>query len=384
MRQIAYPAALGSCCALGGGAAPAWAAEWSIVPNYSASVDYDSNRRIIPDGRDSGAAVVAIDLVFKRALENMEFTFEPRYAWRRFTDPSLGNGDDRSANVGFKWLGEKSSLNLTASYWDQSTLTTELLETGIVSADTHRRTSQAGATWMHSQTELRSLVAQVSYTDVSYYGEAAKFFPGYRYPSGSVGEKFTLNERGSFTVSSFGSLLSSSTQGSSSREIGLQAQIVYSFSERADLNASIGESSRSLSGTTGYGTDAAVAANYSLFLGRVSVGYTRSLVPYGIGFLVQQQHFTATFVRPLSPFLDSDLSWQRIQNNQAAVLLRIDRPDYNSLSLGLTWRPVETWSVGARLEGIRSGLPGPGAPSINSWRSSMIVTWYPFPKSRSW
>jgi hypothetical protein len=78
------------------------------------------------------------------------------------------------------------------------------------------------------------------------------------------------------------------------------------------------------------------------------------------------------------------VSFVRVQNNEAAVLLRIDRPNYNSLSAGLNWRPVETWSIGARLEGVRAGLPGPGPTSVNGWNSSVTVTWYPFPKSRSW
>ncbi len=71
MRQIAYPAALGSCV-LGGGATPLWAAEWSISPNYSASVDYDSNRRLLVDGgKGTDASVLSIDVKFKRALEDL-------------------------------------------------------------------------------------------------------------------------------------------------------------------------------------------------------------------------------------------------------------------------------------------------------------------------
>jgi hypothetical protein len=385
MRQIAYPAALGSCCVLGSGSAPLSAAEWSLTPNYSASVDYNNNRRLIPDDKGTDASVLAIDLLFKRALEDMQFTFEPRYVLRRFTDPSLGNGDDRIVKAGFNWLGEQSTVNLTASYWDQSTLTTELLETGIASANTHRRMLQTGATWTLNQTERRALIAQLSYLDVSYYGQAEKQFPGYRYPSGSVGERFIFSERGSFTVSTYGSVLSSPTPGGSSRELGLQSEINYAFSERTSIDASIGESSRKLNGDDSHGTDASIALNHSLYLGQITLGYTRSLVPYGTGFLVEQQRFTATLSRPLTPFLASDVSFVRVQNNEAAVLLRIDRPNYNSLSAGLNWRPVETWSIGARLEGVRAGLPpGSGPTSVNGWNSSVTVTWYPFPKSRSW
>jgi hypothetical protein len=107
-------------------------------------------------------------------------------------------------------------------------------------------------------------------------------------------------------------------------------------------------------------------------------------VPYGTGFLVQQQQFTAGFSRPLSPYLDYNVAFLRIQNNDIAVLLRVDRPSYNSLSAGLNWHPAETWSVAARLEAVRTQLIGVAGPTVTGWGSSVTVTWAPFPMSRSW
>ncbi len=383
MRQIAYPAALGSCV-LGGGATPLWAAEWSISPNYSASVDYDSNRRLLVDGgKGTDASVLAIDVKFKRALEDLEFTIEPRYAFRRYTDASLGNGDDRTLNTAMIWARERSALNLTASYWDQSTLTTELLETGLVSGDTHRRSAQAGANWSWNQTELRSLLIQLNYADISYYGQAAEFFPGYRYTSGSFGERFAFSERGSFTVSAYGSIFSSSIPGNDSHELGLQGEVIYVFSERTNIDASLGESKRVLAGASSNGTDISASVNHSFFRDKVSLAYTRSLVPYGSGFLVERQQYTATLTHPWNEYLDTNLSFLRVQNNETAVLLRIDRRSFSSLAAGLNWRPTATLAVGARIEAIHSVLAD-FTGAANAWRSSITLTWHPLPESRSW
>jgi len=386
MRQIAYPAALGSCV-LGVSATPLWAAEWSITPNYSASVDYDSNRRLTIDGKGTGASVLTADVKFKRALEDIQFSIEPRYALRRFSDSSLGNGDDRTVNSEINWVRERSLLNLTASYWDQSTLATELLETGLVSGDTHRRLAQTGLSWNWNQTERWMLVSQLSYQDVSYYGRASAQLPGYRYQSGSLGEQFVLNERSSLTLSTYGSLLQSETPGNSSHELGLQAQIAYKFSERTKLDASLGESRRLLSGTGSNGTDASISLSHSFVLGKLTFSYTRSLVPYGVGFLVQQQQYNAGYSRSLTPFLDASVALLRIQNNETAVLLRIDRRNYNSVAAGLSWHPMETWNLGVRLEGVRTQSPvSPvsGSESVNAWRAFMTLTWYPHPTARSW
>ena len=383
MRQIVYPAALGSC-ALGAGVAPVRAAEWSIAPIYSSSVDYDSNRRLLVEGKGSEAAILSVDLKFKHALEDLAFTLEPRYSLRRFTDATLGNGDDRSLNAEMNWVRERSALDLTASYWDQSTLTSELLETGIVSANTHRRAAQAGMSWNWNQTERRALIAQLSYMDISYYGQAAALFPGYRYPSGSLGERFSFSERGTFTLSAFGSSLQSSTQGNSSREAGVQAEVIYQFSEKNNLDASLGESQRVLVGQKSLGTDASVSLTHSFFLGSLALGYSRSLVPYGFGFLVERQQYTAAITRPLTPFLDSTLSFLRIQNNETAILLHLDRRNYNDLSAGLRWHPAETWSVAAAIEAIRTQTPDFAGETVRGFRSDLSVTWTPLPKSRSW
>jgi hypothetical protein len=390
MRQIAYSGALGSCV-LGAGVSSPRAAEWSITPNYSAAVDYDSNRQLLAEGKDkgSGASVLLVDLKLKRALEDLQLTLEPRYALRRYTDSSLGNGDDRSVNGELNWVREKSVVDLTASYWDQSTLTSELLQTGLVSADTHRRAAQGGVSWNWNQTERRTLISQLSYQDVSYYGLHEASLPGFRYTSGSLGERFAFSERGSFTLSAYGSVLASDTPGNSSHEVGVQAGTSYAFSERTSLDASLGRGSRVLAGSSSQGTNGSLALNHSLELGRITLGYTRSLVPYGVGFLVEQQQYTAAISRQLTPYLDGNLGYQQIKSNQAAVLLGVGRPSYKSLSAGLNWRPLETWSVGARVEGVRARIGsltrlGYSEQNANGWHSSITLTWYPFPTSRSW
>ena len=383
MRQIAYPAALGGCV-FGAGASPSWGAEWSIAPRYSSSVDYDSNRRLEADGSGSSATVLLVDLQLKRALEDISFTLEPNYTWRRFTRSSLGNGDDRNITAGSSWVREHSSLNLNASYSDQSTLVTEVLETGIINGDTHRRATQTGASWIYDQTERRAVVAQLNYLDVSYYGKSAPQLPGYRYPSGSLGEQFAFSERGTFTLSAFSSRLQSDTQGNSSHEEGLQIEIAYNVSERTKVDASLGESRRVLTSKRSLGTDASVKLDHAMERGTLSFAYKRSLVPYGFGFLFEQQVYSATVNYPLTAYLDTNLSFYRTQADETAVLLHVDRHNYNALAGSVRWHPAETWSLGAEISGIRTQTPDVAAIAVKSWRTAVTLTWSPYPKSRSW
>jgi hypothetical protein len=384
MSQVACPIALGSCV-LGAGT-PLRAAEWSVAPVYSSSVDYDSNRRLLTDARDTGSAVVTADLRFKRALENSEISIEPRYTLRRYTDSSLGNGDDRGVNAGLSHSGERSSLQLTASYLDQSTLTSELLETGITNVDTHRRLAQAASTWSWSQSERRQLVTQLSYMDVSYYGgDVRVLLPGYRYLSGFVGEKLVFSERGSVTVSAFGSGLSSDVRSGSNHEYGVQAELLYYFSERTHFDGTLGESSRLLAGKSSSGTDISASLTRDMTRGNVALAYTRNLTPYGIGYLVERQQTTLSGLYHLTPFLDANITVLRIQNSETAVRLGIDRRSLVTVSSGLTWRPLETWSVGVQISGVRTQIPTPqGEELVKGWRGGVTLTWNPLPRARSW
>jgi hypothetical protein len=382
MRQIVYTSAVGSCV-LGTGAAPVRAAEWSITPIYSVSVDYDSNRRLLLEAKGSEAAVVTADLTFKRAMEDWDVSIEPRYSFRRFSDRSFGNGDDRSVYAALNRLTDGYSLNLTGSYWDQSTLLTEVLETGIVSANTHRRQGQAGANWTWTQTEVRELIAQINFTDVSYYGQGRAQLPGFRYPSASLGERFAFSERGSLTFSTYGSVLSSDTPGNSSHEVGLQAEIIYSFSESTRVDGSVGESSRVLSGQSSYGTDASISLTHTFTQGVASASYTRSLVPYGNGFLVERQQATASLTHPLTPYIDGTLSFTYVNNNHTTVQLEIDRASYDIASAGVSWHPSETWAIGAQAQALRTQSLGLPAGTVNDWRTYFTVTWTPHPWSLS-
>jgi hypothetical protein len=352
---------------------------------YSSSVDYDSNRRLLTDARGTGSAILTADLRFKHALEDSEISIEPRYTLRRYTDSSLGNGDDRSIAASLTHSRERSTEQMTASYSDQSTLISELLETGIVSIDTHRRQTQAGGTWSWSQTERRQLITQLSYIDVSYYGEGRASLPGFRYPSGSVGERFGLSEKGSLTVSAFGSALSSDARGGSSHEYGLQAQLIYYFSELTHFDGSAGESSRLLDGVSSYGTDASLSLTRDMTRGSLALNYTRSLVPYGTGFLVERQQATASGTYQMTPYLSVNMSLLRIQNNDAAVRLGLDRRSIDNISTGLNWHPTETWSFGLQVSGIRTQTPTLFADkTVNEWRSVATLTWSPLPRARSW
>lgn len=364
------------------------AAEWSITPTYSASMDFDTNRLLAAESHSTASATVTADLRFARAMESSLLSIEPTYSLRRFTDQRLGNGDDRGIGTNWSQQGERSTWQANASYTDESTLTTELLESGIVNIDTHRRQPQAGLSWDWSQTELLHMVAQSTYQETNYYGLVRYLLPGYKYYSGLFGERFTLSEVASVTVSAFGDDLSS--RGSPpSHEYGLQAELVYAFGERTRFDGTVGESSRLLYGNRSLGTNASLSLTRDMTRGNLALNYVRSLTPYGIGYLVQRQQTTVQGTYHVSEYLDANFSVIRIDNSKNAVLLGLDRRNVTSITTSLSWRPWQTVSLGFQVSMIQApvfqvaGLAGTNGETVRDWKTAVRLSWSPLPLSVS-
>jgi hypothetical protein len=385
MRGVVYSTAVGCGCLLGVGASPSHAADWSLQPSFSLSADYDSNRALQLNGQGSEQGVLSGDLLMRRSMENSEISLEPKFAIRRFTDRRYGNGDDLSAAGGYVHSTERTQLNLTGSVADQSTLTTELLETGIVQGDSHRVTLQGGSTWSWARTERRQLFFQATFSDVSYHGTASALLPGYRYPNAALGERFFVSDRTTLAFSAFGDALLSSTAGNSSHEAGVQVEYTHTLSERNNIDIAVGESQRSLTGDRSFGTNGSVSLTRNMLLGNVGLTYTRSLVPYGTGFLVERQQLSATASRPLTEYLIADMTVYRIENNQSAARLHLDRRSLDGASMGLNWRPSETWTLRSEVSASRTEPFGSlgSRETVHEWRTAMTLTWRPLQIERS-
>lgn len=389
---MAYPTAIGCGCLLGVGGIPQLhAADWSLQPLFSWDLDYDSSRFYRATDPSSEQAVLTADLQLTRSLENMRLMLEPHFEVHRFSDPMWGPGDDRSLAGTFSWSSERSQVTLNASIANQNALSTELLETGIVYTNTRRRLGTASIEFDTARTEEHLFFTQMAYTGSSYSGlvDIRELLPGYRYESAAIGERFILSEHLTLSASAFGDILHSDRTGGSSHEVGGQVELSYTHSERYNFDVQLGESRRVLSdevglgangpifrGAASNGTNVSATVTRNFELGSFAINYTRSLVPYGNGFLVERQLASMSAKRSLSPYLDCDLSVMRIQNNDATVRLDLDRRFYDNLVGGLNWKLTEAWTL--RSEAATSWAPPVGSThTTHEWRAALITTWKP-------
>ena len=390
---MAYPTAIGCGCLLGaGGVSHLHAAEWSVQPIFTVATDYDSDRNLQPGTQGSEEAVLYGDLKLQRALENTQIVLEPRFDLRRYSDSIWGPGNDRSLNAALVWSSERLKVSLAGFIANQTTLSTEVFESGVINGDTRRRTEQANGEWDWSHNERRQSFLQLGYLSSSYSGTplVELELPGYRYPSAALGERFFLSERLTLSVSAFGDALTSARQGNSSHEEGGQVEFIDQYTEATSFDISVGQSRRSLSGQGGSGTNGSVTLTHLLERGSASLSYVRSLVPYGTGNLVERQQFAATLTRPVTPELDVNFSVLRLKNNASTVRLGLDRPYYNNALVGLSWKMGESWTLQPQVSAaLTKPIPPPGSTvavdnrTVLEWRTQLSLVWQPLPDKKS-
>jgi hypothetical protein len=363
-----------------------------VQPIFTVATDYDSDRNLEPGTKGSEQAVLYGDLKLQRALENTQIVLEPKFDLRRYSDSIWGPGNDRSLNAGLVWTGERLKVTLTGFIANQTTLSTEVFESGVINGNTRRRTEQANGEWDWSENERRQSFLQLGYLSSSYSGTplVELELPGYRYPNAALGERFFLSERLTLSVSAFGDALTSARQGNSSHEEGGQVEFIDQYTEATSFDISIGESRRSLSGQSGSGTNASATFTHLLERGSASLSYLRSLVPYGTGILVERQQFAAALTRPITPELEVNFSLLRLQNNASTVRLGLDRPYYNNALVGLSWKMGESWTLQPQVSAaLTKPIPplGSTAPiydrTLVEWRAQLSLVWQPLPAKKS-
>lgn len=353
-----------------------------MTPTFSWDVNQDSNALLQREAEQSGSTSVLMDARFQRASERSRAFLSPHLRFERFTDPALGNRDDLSLLAGIHREYERAEIDLGAQYADESTLGTEIAATGIVRPNTHRRTGGTDLSVSYMPAESRILFAQFSYEDVSYYGDETRSLTGYRYPNLSLGERFVLSDRATLSLSAFEARLLSDFEGNDSVQRGLQLGVTYALSEVTRIDASVGGSDRKLAGQNSRGTVISANLSREMSRGRLTLGYTRNLVPYGYGIFVERQEFSASGLWQMTPALDAVLAARAIRNDQAVSGLLSDRKSYDGVSVALHWRVSETWRLDAHADGLRAQLAD-ATDRAEQWRTGVGITWSPLPRIRS-
>lgn len=319
--------------------------EWSVTPEFSWLADHNSNRALREDTPASSSLGASIDFTLARRSENSSFEVRPHYRLQRFEDHLYPNVDDKQLAALARWTFESSALDLDAQAAEESTLTTELAETGLVRADSNRRTYATGLGWRYDSSENRQFSLSVSYQDVDYTGAYEDILTGYRYASANVGESFTLSPRVALSVNAFGSQLRNGVRDSTSNEHGVSLGMQYAWTERTTMSASFGVSREVTGGDEKSGTTRDFSLEHKSELLVWSLSYSHRLQPYGTGVLAEHDSAQLQMVRALSPRFSALLRGGYSRNDDDGFGFTFDSRSYRFGESEIRWQVRETLGV---------------------------------------
>lgn len=363
-------------CGLALAAGRAGAAEWSISPEFSTEIDHDSNRVLLADTPGSQSLSAALDLALTRRTEESALTISPHARLRRFTDNVEPSADDYSVAVTMSHSLERAKLQFSADLADESTLTTELAQTGVVNLDASRVTRAASAAWTFLSSESRQFDASVSFQDVDYNGGYSGRLFGYRYGYASIAETFSLSSRWSLTTTGFATDLDSPQRGSTSREHGASLGFQFDFSEYTQVSASLGLSQRDIAGRSDNGTTRNFSWSHHAETGEWRLDYAHSLVPFGTGVLEEQDNLQLVLIKDFSRRLRAVSRLGLTRNRDAGFGFTFDSRTYRNGQAELLWWLGEKWYVGADV-GYANAINFGAPRSYGGWTVGLRTTWSP-------
>lgn len=354
----------------------AHAAEWAVSPVFSWTADMRSNRTLTPDAADSQAIGAGLDLEIARRSETSEFTLVPHYTLQRFSGDSFPDIDDQRLDAALNYSFEHAALSLGAQYANESTLTSELAETGVVLANARRRTDAASAAWRLFQSEDRRLDVSGSFQKIDYTGEHAGQLFGYRYGSLSATENFTMSPRVVVSVTGYGTQLESPERGSDSREQGASFGVNFAWSERTQLSATLGKSRRDIEGDKSTGTIGSFNVTRKAETREYSLDLSHSLVPMGTGVLTERDSAQLSLTQDLRPRLRALVRAGYARNREAGFGYTFDSRSYQYADLEFRWQLAETW-FSSLVTGYASARALDTQGSIGGWNVVLRMSWAP-------
>lgn len=364
-----------ACVALG--APSAYAAEWSVQPAFAVGTDYDSNRTLAPEAIGSEGVSMSGNMRLVHATERLQLLVLPELALQRYSDRRFDRSDNDAITADAAWTGISSSLDLNASLRDQSTLSSELLSTGIIDLHTRRRDEQAGGTWSYAYAERWSVSLFSTYLSENYHGNATTPLQDNRLTTIGLSEKYVASERLSFAASVSSGRYTTEQAFFDTRSASASSGFVLNLSERNSISGELGWNRRTDRFARSSGFVGQISITRTTEVGSVSLSGGRSVNPSGFGVFSQTDQALLSASRGLTErlALGAAVSWYRTQS--AFQSFSFEERSFSQVRVSLTWQANEYWSIRGQLEGNRADSRLNADLIARGWRAGLVTIWAP-------
>ena len=353
---------------LASAAFPVWSAEWSAQPSVVLRQEYNDNILLTPLPHNAvWGTILTPSLTLSRSSEVSQTSASARLNFNRYAGESGLDRNDQYFALSSNYTSERDVWAGDASYTRDSTLTSELNQTGIVQARTQRNLLTLAPSWTRTLSERNSLKLGYEYDQASYDGSSVGLI-NYNNQSAQASWLYQLSESDLVNMTASYSRFQTADGNHKADTAGIQGSVTHSFSETMKgsillgLNRThstisspaqvvvIGPFTLLLPALTSSSTDVVPVLNATLEkkfeTTTVNASASRTLNPTGNGVLAETDQLglgvSHSFTENFSGSVNGAAYRSRYIGN-AAIAAANSR--YYELALNLNWRMNERWTL---------------------------------------
>lgn len=330
------------------------AAEWYVESRVQTQLNYDSNLRLSPDDEISTVGgVLSPEVKIGRRTEALDLSLFGRVDFNGFTnDTSLSSIDEKVA-VDAKYLTQLGRFGLTADYVRDTTLISEIDDTGNLTEAARVERIDVLPSWSYELSEIDRIDLGAGFTQNSYHTDT---LTDYQFYTGQAGWSRELSEITSVqTIGYVGRYVAEDSIDTRADIYGLTVGLAHRFSEQFSAQAAVGpeyvvtkfddaSGSRDTETDLGYRIDAGLIYLMDE-LTRLEVTGSRKTEPSGSGDTVTRNRLQAALTRRVTELLSLRLDGTVLQNDSTSTD-NLDRL-YYALQPSAIWRLDREWDLNA-------------------------------------
>jgi hypothetical protein len=344
------------------------AAELSLRLSLRLSEGYNDNIRLEPGPHPSVTiTTVSPGMELSARTETVSAGLKAQATVNRYHGDARLDATDLILDGSLKRVFERGQAGASLGYVRDSTLASELRQTGVVQANRQRARVSLNPSWTSQISERASLTLGYDYAQVKYENAEGTGLTGYRTQTPYGIFSYRLSERSRLEATGGVSRLLRDSPRDTLRTVYAQILLEHDLSEVLTAKLGIGANRvrfSSAGSKGGWLAQGSLERRYET--GRVSLGVARELNPTGAGELTQTDRLFASWSGKLSPQLSYGLNGAIYRNEPIRSTGGSTADQYYRLSANLGWLMTERWSIEAEIAHARQEPDQGAAARSNS------------------
>lgn len=304
------------------GSTAAQAAEWYVESQVQTQTSYDTNVRLSPtDKIDTAAGMVSPEVRIGRRTEALDLSLLGRADLNGYLDPSSLSSVDGKLRFTGNYTTPRDKLGLETGVNHDTTLTTEVTDTGDLTEAARVTTVDVVPSWSHALSEIDTIDVAAGYVNTSYDTDS---LTDYVFYSGQVGWSRRVTEIDTLQTVAYTGRFEAEDSGDTTADIvGLLFGWSRQFSEQVSARLAVGPEyvisrfdeagGRETDRQLGYRIDGVLAYQMDE-LTRLDLSGSRKTEPSGSGETVTRNQLQVALIHRVDPLFTVRLDATVLQN----------------------------------------------------------------------